>query len=141
MCIHIAHCFIVICGIDLMFLQNGLEILSKIHELVKLFNNPPTTMRQQCTRNGKGWYWIHTILCIVGLYSIFSNPYHCLSYYISYSFHKKIWYLQQQTTSYNPDYKVIIPKSSWISYNLIHLFRKRRGITQSLRYILKECGK
>ena len=135
-----SHCFIVIYGINLTFLYNGLERLSQIHESIQLFNNTPTMMRHQCTKNRNGQYWIYSILCIVGLsFGILqSTSLFALLHIIQSSL--EIQYLQQQTPSAYPDYEVIILKSFQISYKLIHFFRKR-GIIQSLRYIPKEYGK
>ena len=82
---------------NLMFIQNGLKRLSQIHESIWVLNIPLTTTRHQCTRNENGWYQIHGILCIVGLYSIFSNLYHCLPYYISYSLHKNLVFVTTNT--------------------------------------------
>ena len=140
MCIHITHCFIIINGINLMFLYNDLERLSQIHELVWSFNNTHIMMSHQCTRNGNCWYQIHSILCIVGLSSSILQSISLFSLLHIILSSSEIWYLQQQTPFDNLNYKVIILKSSQISYKLIHFFRKR-GITQSLRYIPKEYGK
>ena len=61
--VHPHHYFIIICGIDLTFLYNGLQRLYQIHELVQLYNNLPTMIRHRRIKNGNDQYQIHNILC------------------------------------------------------------------------------
>ena len=96
--------------------------------------------RHRCTRNGNGWYWIYSMLCIVGLSSSILQFISLFALLHIIQSSSEIWYLKEQTPYDNPDYKVIILKSSWISYKVIHLFRKR-GIIHPLSYIPKEYEK
>ena len=81
---------------------------------------------------------IHSILCNVGLFSnISSNLYHFLPYSLSYSIHKKSDICVNKYLLMILTIKVITQKSSYISYKLIYLLRKR-GITQSIRHIPKK---
>ena len=106
---------------------------------------PLTMMRHQCTINHRNGIFlilqIHSILCNVGLSSnISSNLYHSLSYSLSYSLHKKIDICVNKCLLMILTIKVITQEYSWISYKLIYLLR-RRGITQSIRHILKRICK
>ena len=102
---------------------------------------PPTTIRHWCTRNHRNGMplilLIHSILCNVGLFSnISSNLYHFLPYSLSYSIHKKSDICVNKYLLMILTIKVTTQKSSYISYKLIYLLRKR-GITQSIRHIPK----
>ena len=97
MCIHIACCIIVTYGIDIMFLQNEPKRISQIHEFFQLFNNPHTATRHRCTRNGNGWHWIHSMLCIVGLSSSILQSISLFTLLHIIQSSSEIWYLQQQT--------------------------------------------
>ena len=95
----------------------------------------------QCTRNHRNdmslTLWINNILCNMGLSSnISSNLYCSLSYSLSYSLHKKSDICFKKYLLMILTIKLIIQKSSQISYKLIYLLRKR-GITQSIRHIPK----
>ena len=96
----------------------------------------------QCTRNHRNdmslTLWINNILCNMGLSSnISSNLYCSLSYSLSYSLHKKSDICFNKYLLMILTIKLIIQKSSQISYKLIYLLRKR-GITQSIRHIPKK---
>ena len=85
MCIHITYCFIVIYGIDLMFLYNGLKRLFQIHELVSLYDKFPTMIRHQCTRMGMLVLDPQFFMLLWEYDLVISNRPHSLSYYSTYS--------------------------------------------------------
>ena len=110
-----------------MFLYNGLENFPKYMNQFGCL----TTLRLERGINVLEMGMVGT-RCIVSYvqweYLLYSPIYIIvciITYHIVYI---RNLYLQQQTPYDNPNYKIIL-KSSWISYELIHPFRKRRGIS------------
>ena len=85
--------------------------------------------------------WIHSILCNMGLSSnISSNLYHFLSYSLSYGLHRKTNICVNKYLMMILIIKVITQKTSYISYKLIYLLRKKVIIVYKT-YPQKKVGK